>query len=748
MQNFIADIIDADLASGRHTTVTTRFPPEPNGYLHIGHAKSICLNFGLARKYGGKCHLRFDDTNPTTEKPEYVASIQRDVRWLGFDWGEHLYFASDYYERLYQHAVELIERGLAYVCELSEQDVRAYRGTVTEPGKNSPYRDRDVAENLALFQRMRDGELDEGAAVLRAKIDMASPNMKLRDPPIYRIKKAHHYRTGDAWCVYPLYDFTHALSDAYERITHSICTLEFENNRELYDWVVNNVTLDCEPLPRQHEFARLNLSYTLMSKRKLLQLVNEGHVSGWDDPRMPTIAGLRRRGITPEAIRAFCDMIGVAKANSTVDVGKLEYCIRDDLNQRAPRVMCVLRPLRVVIDDFPEGRTDTLTAPFFPADVGKPGAREVPFTRELFIEETDFMKTPARSFHRLSPGAAVRLRYAHVIRCDEVIEDDAGRVIELRCSRLDDEGEAKVKGTIHWVSAEHGVPCTVRLYDRLFDAEAPTELSELNPTSLIELTTAVIEPAAARGEAGERMQFERQGYFCTDSVDSRPDALVFNRTVTLRDTWAKLQQKTPKSAPDRAAARPLEPTASRPKGKSPKRDEPLSAAVQARVSGYVAKGVADADARRLAQNEAAAALFDATLEHSERAAAIARWIVNEVARQPSFELSGAALADLVELVEAGTITATAGKDVLGEMLASGGSAAAIVSRRGLEQLGTEDALAPVVAKVLAENPEPVERYRAGNKKLLGFFVGQVMRATSGRADAALVNRLLSRELDG
>lgn len=741
MQNFITDIIDADLASGKHTTVTTRFPPEPNGYLHIGHIKSICLNFGLAEQYGGKCHLRFDDTNPTTENIEYVTAIQRDIAWLGFDWKTDLYFASDYYERLYGHAMELIDKGLAYVCELSEDDVRAYRGTVNEPGKNSPYRDRPPAESRALFEKMRAGEVEEGAAVLRAKIDMASPNMKMRDPLIYRIKKAHHYRTGDTWCVYPLYDFTHCLSDAYEAITHSICTLEFENNRELYDWVLDNVTLDTKPLPRQHEFARLNLNYTMTSKRKLLQLVNEGHVSGWDDPRMPTVAGLRRRGVTKEALRNFMDMIGVAKANSTVDVGKLEYCIRDDLNQRSPRVMCVLEPLKVVITNYPEGKTEEIDAPYFPADVGKPGSRTVPLSREIYIERSDFMKEPPKGFFRLRPGGEVRLRYAMVIRCDEVVEDTHGNVTELRCT-YDDSADRKVKGTIHWVSASHAVPCTVRVYDRLFNVESPTDIADLNPDSLVEMHGCQLEPAAANNDEVGCFQFERQGYFSRDTIDSKPDALVFNRTITLRDTWAKLQADDKPAEQPKATAKP----------QVQKAEEALAPDAQQRADQFAAGGAAAADARRMALTPALGRLFEEARSHSKHAAAVAKWIVNEVVRHPgaleggTAVLDGKSLAELVELVEGGTINGTAGKEVLAEMIATTHKPRDIVAAKGLEQIGGEAELEPVIDTILADNPDPVARFKDGNTKLMGFFVGQVMRATQGRADAALVTKLLQQKL--
>ncbi len=739
LQNFITDIIDTDLASGKHTTVVTRFPPEPNGYLHIGHAKSICLNFALAQQYGGRCHLRFDDTNPTTESIEYVESIQRDIRWLGFDWGEHLYFASDYYERLYAHALELIDQGKAYVDSLDEQQIREYRGTVTEPGTNSPHRDRSIAENRDLIARMRAGEFDEGAHVVRAKIDMASPNMKMRDPPIYRIKKAHHYRTGDAWVLYPLYDFTHALSDSYEGITHSICTLEFENNRELYDWVLDNVTVDCHP--QQIEFARLNLSYTMMSKRKLLQLVEEGHVDGWDDPRMPTIAGLRRRGVTPEAIRAFCDMIGVAKANSTVDIGKLEYCIRDDLNARAPRVMCVLRPLEVVLTNLPDDHETRIDAPSFPPDVASAGgSREVILEKRIYIERDDFMQRPPKDFYRLSPGATVRLRYAGVITCDRVVERD-GEVVRLECSYAP-EPSGKVKGTIHWVGQTHGVRVKVRLYDRLFRSERPESLDDLNPDSLVSLDGCVIEPGAAL-VPGARYQFERQGYFCADEAE--PGA--FNRTVTLRDTWAKLQAR---AEGDSAAPKPSAPV--KPKAPKAPRDrtpEPLSPEARARYDGLLAAGIQDGDARRIAALDAATQLFhDARAAH-DAPQAIANWIVNELLaalKDGHNRCDGAALGALVAMLERGDITQPAAKQVLAELSQRGGRPDAIVKAMGVSQLENDD-LGPIVDQVLAAHPDEVSRFREGKTTLMGFFVGQVMRASKGRADPQTTSRLLRAKLE-
>ena len=544
--NFIRDIIDEDLASGKHKAIVTRFPPEPNGYLHIGHAKSICLNFGLARDYNGTCHLRFDDTNPEKEETEYIESIMEDVRWLGFDWGEHLYYASDYFEQLYNLAVELIKQGKAYVCDLSPEEIRKYRGTLTEPGKESPYRNRSVAENLDLFERMRAGEFEEGSRVLRAKIDMASPNIVMRDPTLYRIRKVSHHRTGDKWCIYPMYDFTHCLSDAIENITHSICTLEFENNRALYEWILEQVYP--EPHPRQIEFARLNLTYTMMSKRKLLQLVEQGIVNGWDDPRMPTLSGLRRRGYTPAAIRDFAERIGVAKANSTVDYAFLEHCLREDLNKTAPRAMGVLRPLKVVIENYPKGQVEYLEALNNPQDP-EAGTRQIPFAREIYIEQEDFMIDPPKKFFRLAPGREVRLRFAYFITCTDVIRDDEGNIVELRAT-YDPEtkgGSApdgrKVKATLHWVAAEHSLPVEVRLYDHLFKVEDPSigELEDiLNPDSLEVLTESRVELNLKDAKPGDKFQFERQGYFCVDP-DSNPDRLVFNRTAALRDTWSKVK---------------------------------------------------------------------------------------------------------------------------------------------------------------------------------------------------------------
>jgi glutaminyl-tRNA synthetase len=554
--NFIQEIIEDDLKTGKWDgRVHTRFPPEPNGYLHIGHAKSICLNFGLAAQYGGKCNLRFDDTNPVKEEEEYVESIKEDVRWLGFDWEDRLCFGSDYFEQLYQYALQLVEAGKAYVCDLTPDETKDYRGTLTRPGKESPYRNRSIQENLDLLTRMHAGEFPDGSKTLRAKIDMAHSNMNMRDPVIYRILHASHHRTGDKWCVYPMYDWAHGLEDSIERITHSVCTLEFEDHRPLYDWCIEQLGVYH---PQQIEFARLNLTYTVMSKRRLLELVEQGHVSGWDDPRMPTISGMRRRGYTPESVRNFCDRIGVAKFNSVVDIALLEHCVREDLNKRAPRVMGVLRPLKVIIDNYPEDQVEELDAVNNPEDATM-GTRKVPFSRVLYIERDDFREDPPGKFFRLSVGREVRLRYAYYITCVGVVKDEStGEVVELHCTydpatRGGDSPDGrKVKATLHWVSAAHALPAELRLYDHLFTKADPDDVKEgldyksnLNPDSLQVLTSCRVEPSLAGAKPGSRYQFERQGYFCVDP-DSSDDALVFNRTASLRDTWAKIERQQQK----------------------------------------------------------------------------------------------------------------------------------------------------------------------------------------------------------
>ncbi|PIQ24746.1 glutamine--tRNA ligase [bacterium (Candidatus Blackallbacteria) CG17_big_fil_post_rev_8_21_14_2_50_48_46] len=544
--HFIQDIINADLASGKHQTVITRFPPEPNGYLHIGHAKSIWLNFGLAQKNGGRCHLRFDDTNPAKEEVEYVESIQKDIRWLGYDWDSHLYFASDYFQKLYEFAVDLIRSGKAYVDDLTPEQIREYRGTLTEPGKNSPWRERPVEESLDLFERMKAGEFEEGSRILRAKIDMTHPNMNLRDPAIYRIKKTHHHRTGDDWYIYPMYDFAHGLSDALEGITHSICTLEFEDHRPLYDWFLDQLDVPCHP--QQIEFARLNITRTIMSKRYLLRLVQENHVSGWDDPRMPTLSGMRRRGFPPEAIRTLCERAGVAKSNSMVDIAMLESFVREALNQTSLRRMVVMDPVKVVLTNYPEGQVETFEAENNPENP-EAGTRPIQFSRELYIERTDFMEDPPKKFFRLAPGQEVRLKHAYYITCQEVIKDAQGQITELRCTYAPDsrggwtEDGRKVKGTLHWVNAQDAIEAEVRLYDYLFKENPDSDADfadQLNPDSL-KVVSALVEPALKSAQAGQQFQFLRTGYFCLDS-DSSETKLVFNRTIGLVDSWAKMQK--------------------------------------------------------------------------------------------------------------------------------------------------------------------------------------------------------------
>lgn len=548
--NFIRDIIDEHLRTGKYQgKVNTRFPPEPNGYLHIGHAKSICLNFGIARDYNGKCNLRFDDTNPTKEEQEYVDSIKEDVRWLGFDWENREYYASDYFEQLYEYAIQLIKKRKAYICDLTADEIRDYRGTLTEPGKDSPYRNRPVEENLDLFEKMRKGEFPDGSRTLRAKIDMASPNINLRDPILYRILRSTHHRTGDKWCIYPMYDWAHGQSDSIEGITHSICTLEFEDHRPLYDWYITELGIHH---PQQIEFARLNLTYTVMSKRRLLQLVEEGYVNGWDDPRMPTISGFRRRGFTPGSIRNFADRIGVAKRENTIDVALLEDSLREDLNKNAKRVMAVHRPLKIVLRNYPDGKVEELDAINNPEDPGM-GSRIIPFSKTLFIEQDDFREIPPKKFHRLSPGTEVRLRYAYIIKCTDVIKDEkTGEIIEIHCTYDPEtksgssQSQRKVKGTIHWVSAKHAVDAEVRLYDRLFTVEDPGGdewKSFINPNSLEVITNSKLEPSLSNAKPSDRFQFERIGYFSVD-YDSKPGKLIFNRTVSLRDTWAKIEKSS------------------------------------------------------------------------------------------------------------------------------------------------------------------------------------------------------------
>ena len=772
-RDFVREIIHGDLESGKHTQVITRFPPEPNGYLHIGHAKSICLNFGVAKEFDGRYHLRFDDTNPTTEDVEYTEAIQRDIRWLGFDWGEHLYFASDYFETMYGYAVHLIEQGQAYVDSQTLEEIRENRGSISEPGTNSPYRDRSVEENLDLFRRMRDGEFEDGTHVLRAKIDMAAKNMLMRDPLLYRIRHAHHYRTGDTWCIYPMYDYAHCLEDAIEHVTHSLCTLEFENNREIYDWVIDHAPVPSRP--RQYEFARLNLTYTVMSKRRLLKLVQDGHVAGWDDPRMPTLSGMRRRGYPPAAIRDFCDRVGVAKTHNVIDVALLEHSVREALNPEVPRVQAVLRPLELVIENYPEGDGEVFDAPSYPHDVPKEGSRDLPFSRTVYIEHDDFMVDPPEGYHRLAPDREVRLRYAYLVRCTGFDTDDHGTVIRVRCT-YDPEtrgGNApdgrRVDGTIHWVSAAHALEAEVRVYDRLFSVEQPGGdefLDQINPNSLEVLTDARVEPSLANAKPGESFQFERQGYFSVDedsaaSEDSAVASLVFNRTVTLRDTWAKLagdaraqerKEVAERKAAEKAAAKKRQRELSQ---AEETRERELTPAQETRMNRFRDDlGLPEADARLIASEDAVADFFESTLEHHGEPHSVSKWVLNELLRElkdrsiDDLPFGPAELAELVALQDDGTVTAAAAKEVFGVLLDEGGTPADIVDARGLRQLDDEGEIEAAIQAALDANPGQTRAYRGGKTALLGFFMGQVMRATGGRANPKRVTELLRQALDG
>ncbi len=731
--NFLTDVIDADLAAGRNGgRVVTRFPPEPNGYLHVGHAKSILLNFGLAERYRGQAHLRFDDTNPVTEEAEYVESIQADVRWLGCDWGSHLHYASDYFDRMYECAERLVREENAYVDSQPVEAIREQRGSFERPGVPSPFRERPRAESLDLLRRMRAGEFEDGACVLRARIDMAHQNVLLRDPLLYRIRHARHHRTGDRWCIYPMYDYAHPLEDAFEGVTHSICTLEFESNRELYDWVLDHLG-PWDPRPRQYEFARLALGYTVMSKRKLLQLVSERRVSGWDDPRMPTIAGMRRRGVTPEALRDFAELIGVAKKNSLVDIGKLEHAIRGDLERRAPRALAVLNPLRVVISNWPEGRVDELDLPWWPGEPERGGSRKVPFGREILIERDDFSLDPPEGWKRLAPGREVRLAGAFTLRCEGAARGPGGEVESLSCSldpaALSGAPDGKrAPGTIHWVHAARSVPARVRLYDRLFRVEQPDAeedlLAALNPESLAEAPEARTEPALARGRPGSRYQFLRQGYFFADPVDSRDGAPVWNRTIALKDTWAtRAARPEPRRAPRARREAPPGPAA-------PRRSQ----------------------AELLTADPAISAFYASALAAHPRPESVARWLLNDLlglaGERPlaSLPLTPAAFGRFVALGDAGRLAPSAGKALLQDLVARGGEPEARMRELGLEKVVDRGAVEGAVARALAARAAEVARYQAGEKKLLGVLLGAAMREAGGAADAALVRQVLEARL--
>ncbi len=744
-KDFLRTIVEADLKSGKYKEIVTRFPPEPNGFPHIGHAKSIFINFGIASDYNGFCNLRMDDTNPTTEDTKYVEALKDAIKWLGFEWHGKVHFTSDYFPKLYDYAIQLIKMGKAYVDSINEEEMREYRGTVTEPGKRSKYAARSVEENLNLFERMKNGEFKDGEHVLRAKIDMSAANMKMRDPLLYRIRHAHHFRAGDTWSIYPMYDFAHCLSDYIEGITHSLCTLEFENNRDIYDWVLDTLELK-PPRPYQYEFARLNINYTVMSKRKLLELVEGNYVSGWDDPRLPTIAGYRRRGYTPESILTFCDQIGIAKANSVVDVAQLEFCIRDDLNTKVPRVMCVLDPLKVSIENY-EG-SEEIDASYYPDDVPKEGSRKVPFSREVYIERDDFTENPPKGYFRLTPEQPVRLKHGFIISCKEVVKDDNGNITEIKAEYYPDSRSGsdrsgiKVKSAIQWVSAKEAKTVEVRLYDRLFSAEIPEGVEDINPDSLKIIKNALIEPAVITDKPDERFQFERQGYFYADPVDYTDEAPVFNKIVGLKDSWGK-KKKAPKSEPKRQAK----------KEQIDGEVVPMSEAQQTLFDKYTGElGLNSEVANTLARDEKLSSFYHDALSVNNSPVTIANMVANDVARELKesqtdvLKFDAEQIAALVKMVDDGIISSKMAKQVFEEMAKSGTHPKKIVADKGLVQISDPAEISPVIDEVMAKNPDNVAKFKAGNTKLLGFFVGQVLKATGGKANPKVVNALVAEKL--
>ncbi len=747
-KDFLRTIVEEDLKSNKYKKIITRFPPEPNGFPHIGHAKSICINFGIARDYNGYCNLRMDDTNPTTEDTKYVEALKDAVQWLGFNWGDNVYFTSDYFPKIYNYAVELVKMGKAYVDSLNEEEIREYRGTVTEAGKRSVYAQRSIEENLDLLERMKKGEFKEGEHVLRAKIDMSAANMKMRDPLLYRIRHAHHFRTGDEWCIYPMYDFAHCLSDYIEGITHSICTLEFENNRDIYDWVLDTLNLT-PPRPYQHEFARLGINYTVMSKRKLLELVNGNYVNGWDDPRLPTIAGYKRRGYTPESILNFCDQIGIAKANSMVDVSQLEFCIRDDLNKKAPRVMCVLDPLKITIENY-EG-TEEIEASYYPHDVPKEGSRKIPFSKEIYIEREDFMENPPKEYNRLTPEQSVRLRHAYIITCKEVIKDTNGNIIEIKAeynpnskSGQDTSG-IKVKSAIQWVDAKEAKQIEVRLYDRLYSCEAPDGLEDLNPDSLHIIKKALVEPAVITDKVDERFQFERQGYFYADPIDYSDEKPVFNKIVGLKDSWAKKTTKTEtKPAPK------IEPKKEVIHGEA----EPLNLEQKALFEKYTNElNLNNEVSNILARDEQLSSFYEEALSQLNSPITLANIVTNEVAKElkekelNELKFTAVEIAELIKMVDEETISNKIAKQVFEEMAQSGEKPTKIVEDKGLIQISDPNIILPIIDEIIAKSPEIKEKYKGGNQKLFGFFVGQVLKATEGKANPKVVNELVTKQLN-
>ena len=740
-KNFLNRIVEEDLNAGKYQEIVTRFPPEPNGFPHIGHAKSISINFGIAKEYLGHCNLRMDDTNPTTEDTQYVEALKDAVKWLGFEWDKEVRYTSDYFSKLYEYAIQLIKMEKAYVDSLDEEKMREYRGTVTQVGKRSKFAQRSVEENLDLLERMKKGEFKEGEHVLRAKIDMASPNMKMRDPLLYRIKDAHHFRAKDEWSIYPMYDFAHCLSDYIEGVTHSICTLEFENNREIYDWVLDTLELE-PPRPYQHEFARLNINYTVMSKRKLLELVEKEIVSGWDDPRLPTIAGLRRRGYTPESILNFCEQIGVAKANSVVDVAQLEFSIRDNLNPKVPRVMCVLDPLKVTITNY-EG-SEELEASYYPYDVPKEGSRKVPFSKEIYIERDDFMENPSKGYFRLTPDQPVRLKHAYIISCKEIIKDGQGNIVEIKAEYYPDSKSGsdtsgiKVRSAIQWVEANKAKEIEVRLYDRLYNNEAPDGIEDINPNSLKVIKNALIEPSVLPEKIGVRFQFERHGYFFADPIDYSDETPVFNKIVSLKESSSQ-KRKVSQNKPKLQAK----------KVQIDGEVTPMTQEEEVLFEKYTNELKLNSEvANTLARDKQLSSLYEEALTTYSSPINIANLITNEVARElknksiDELKFTPKQIATLIKMVDDKTISTKIAKQVFEEMSKNGEEPTQIVESKGLIQISDPAVILPIIEDIIAKNPENVEKYRAGNSKLFGFFVGQVLKATGGKANPKVVNELL------
>ena len=743
-KNFLRTIVEEDLKSGKYKEVVTRFPPEPNGFPHIGHAKSIFINFGIARDYNGHCNLRMDDTNPTKEDTKYVEALKDAVEWLGYDFDNNVHFTSDYFPRIYDYAIKLIKMGKAYVDSTDEEEMRTLRGTVTQTGKRSKYADRTVEENLDLLERMKKGEFKDGEHVLRAKIDMSAANMKMRDPLMYRIRNVHHYRTGNEWAIYPMYDFAHCLSDYIEGVSHSICTLEFENNRDIYNWVLD--TLGLTPLrPYQHEFARLGINYTVMSKRKLLELVEGGQVSGWDDPRLPTIAGYKRKGYTPESILNFCEGVGVAKANSMVDVAQLEFSIRDDLNTKVPRVMCVLDPLKVTIVNY-DG-SEEIDASYYPEDVPKEGSRKLPFSSEIYIERDDFNENPPKGYFRLTPEQPVRLKHAYIISCKEVIKDSNGKIVEIKAEYSTDSKSGsdtsgiKVKSAIQWVSAKEAKEVEVRLYDRLFSCEAPEGIEDINPDSLKVIKNALIEPAVISDRPDERFQFERQGYFYADPIDYIDTKPIFNKIVGLKDSYSKKTKKkeTPK-----------------PQIKKVQVDGEVVAMNEIEEVLFIKYTnelkLNSEVANTLARDAQLSSFYEEALSVLNSPVNLANIVTNEVARElkqievSELKFTAKQIAELVKMIDDKTISNKIAKQVFEEMVKSGNNPTKIVEAKGLVQISDPSVIAPIIEEVIIKNPNNVEKFKAGNTKLLGFFVGQVLKATGGKANPQVVNKLVAEML--